>query len=126
MLTKTTKQSAALLAVVLLSSVVQAAQQNIDPEFIAFAKIPGPTRNSPSFYLLISEGKCPQKEAPPGWKKGMYLYSTGKESACWSFAEDNIKFCPTGQYETTYKNTDYGTVTVSPCHVWPKNEFYKR
>lgn len=97
---------------------------NVDPAYVAYAEVPGPTRAAPSFDVLLTLQTCPAKDAPPGWQRAGYMYSHGEEPACWLLTEQKIKVCPAGQYETAYTQTSYGSTTVSPCHLLPENSFY--
>lgn len=115
-----------LLTAVLCAAAMVVQAEQLDPAYVAYAEVPGPTRSSPSFYLLVAEENCPAKGAPPGWQRGAYLYTHGEEPACWKLDGEKVKFCPQGQYETTYRETSYGSTTVDPCHVWPKDKFYER
>lgn len=102
-----------------------AIAQEIPPGYDGYSRVPGPARGVPSYLLLLSQDKCPTKGAPAGWKKGAYLYRTGLENACWTMSGSDVKMCPRGQYETVFKQTDYGTTTSIPCHVWPLDNFYE-
>lgn len=86
--------------------------------YFAYAEVPGPVRQAPSFYLLLSKDVCPSKKAPAGWSRGTYRYRYGDEPACWTLDGEQVKICPAGQYETTVKGT-----TVNPCHAWPVRNF---
>lgn len=101
------------------------AQPGIPAGYDGYALVPGPSRASPSYYLLLSQEQCPAKSAPKGWKKGAYLYKTELEPACWTVATSDVKMCPRGQYETVFKQTDYGSTTTIPCHLWPLENFYE-
>lgn len=92
---------------------------SIAADYEVYATIPG-GRFSPTFHMLLAMEKCPSKGAPNGWKRGAYRYKHGDEPACWITKDDQVKICPSGQYETTYEGT-----TVSPCHAWPRDNFYK-
>jgi len=97
----------------------------VDPAYVAYADVPGPTRNAPGFNVLISYETCSAKGAPAGWRRAAYWYSHGEEPACWLRTSSKITVCPYGQYETTYKNTTYGTTTIIPCHEVAENNFYE-
>lgn len=101
------------------------AQVEIPNGYDGYARVPGPTRAAPSYYLLLSQDKCPTKGTPAKWKKGAYLYRSGVEGACWTMSGSNVKMCPRGQYDTVFKQTDYGTTTTIPCHIWPLDNFYE-
>lgn len=104
--------------------VVQAKQ--LDPAYVAYAEVPGPTRTAPSFFLLVTMEACPARDAPAGWKRGAYQFKYGEEPACWVVTGDKVKFCPQGQYDTISRQTSYGSTTVDPCDLWPKDDFYQR
>lgn len=98
---------------------------DVDPAYVAYAEVPGPMRGAPSFDVLLTFEACPEKDAPSGWQRAGYMYSHGEEPACWLLEDQRVKVCPTGQYETAYKQTSYGSTTVSPCHLLPKDSFYE-
>jgi hypothetical protein len=102
------------------------AQPRFPAGYDGYAEMRGPAAGMPSFHLLLSRAKCPTPGAPAGWKKGAYLYRQGgPEAACWTTQGQDVRLCPRGQYETEFKDSGYGSTTVSPCHVWPLDRFYE-
>ncbi|HBO5024296.1 hypothetical protein ACEOIC_20120 [Pseudomonas aeruginosa] len=115
-----------LLALVATAAATAQAGQaiEVEPAYVAYAEVPGPVRNAPSFDVLISMESCPAKGSPSGWKRAAYMYSHGEEAACWILTGTKVKVCPQGQYETGFQQTSYGATTVIPCHQVSKNDFY--
>lgn len=106
-------------------TVMAMAEDGFPPGFDGYAIVQGPAKGAPTYQMLLSQSLCPDKGAPKQWKKGAYRFRTGLEPTCWTVIGDDVRMCPRGQYETKYKPTDYGSMTVVPCHEWPFARFYR-